>query len=281
MKIIGTYLGLWPYLLLPHHVKYYWLLSEEDRELLRKKINPSFNKKLYGGAGATGYDEIHQLSNHGELQALRRVLEKYGPFQHVLDVGIGSGFYASEIAPHTSRYSGTDISPDFEPVLRQVFSHKFPKLPFHFYLMDHVRDELRLPQKVDGIFILHTLHHLVDRAEIMRRMADNLTDNGVIVLLEPHLSPQKIVRTVRSLLREYRSPSYFRQTSNWATHDKITHGEIRYYARRSGLKIAETIYIDPGTLFEKILPSDKLSTSRFSLRALVANQIVFVLKKNL
>jgi len=224
------------YLLLPHRLKVS-LLSEGSRAKL-DRINEGFNERIYSGAGATGYDQIHRYAEADQHEYPARALvdDGWGPggFGRAIELGAGSGYFTVRIA----RRAHTVLA--VEPVadLRDVLVARCRAEGVHnVELVDVTAQELSavVPAgTVDTAICVQSLHHFHRRDEVFRALGRAVRPGGRLYLLEPHHNLRRAGRLLRKYLTSYRRREFWTDERNWATHDFMTRGELRRLCRIGG-----------------------------------------------
>ncbi len=108
-----------------------------------------------------------------------------------LDVACGSGWWTHFLSKLSLRVVGIDISSDMIDLTRERLrldgiptpeSDTFDKVT----LLTHDMEETSLPQELQcSVAILESaLHHFVDPIQTLRNIADSLSDDGILVVLE-------------------------------------------------------------------------------------------------
>jgi ubiquinone/menaquinone biosynthesis C-methylase UbiE len=225
------------YLLLPHPLKIS-LLSAASRSKL-DRINVSFNERIYSGDQAMGYDEIHGYDEAAQHEYPARALvediwgaEGYG---RALELGAGSGYFSMLIARKAESLIAVELVPDMQSVLRRrCQSAGLQNVEVvgasAFDLATQVPSD-----SIDSALVLHSLHHLHRREEVITALARTLRPGGRLLMVEPHHNVRRVARLLRNYMRTYRATEFWTKEINWATHDFVTCGEIRTLCRRAGL----------------------------------------------
>jgi SAM-dependent methyltransferase len=224
------------YLLLPHRVKMA-LLSRDSKQRL-EDINRGFNERIYSGASAREYDQIHRFDEAEQHDHPVRPLvdEQWvaGGYGDALELGAGSGYFTAFIARHARSVIAFEPVPDMRAVLtercrREGFDHVRIIGATALDLRAHVADA-----SIDSAFILQSLHHFHRRDEVFQVLGRAVRPGGRLFLVEPHHNVRRVARLLRAYVRDYRAPRFWRDERNWSTHDFVTRGELRALCRAGG-----------------------------------------------
>jgi SAM-dependent methyltransferase len=107
-----------------------------------------------------------------------------------LDVACGPGWTTHFLAKLNLDVTGIDISPDMIALSQErLASDPFPTIegnPFKARLLVHDMEEAPIPseQKFDVAILESALHHFVNPIQTLRNLRQNLSDLGVVVILE-------------------------------------------------------------------------------------------------
>ncbi len=226
------------YLLLSHPRKIA-LLSPDSRARL-DQINRRFNEAIYSGASATGYDEIHGYAQDEQHDYPARALidsvwatEGYG---RALEVGAGSGYFTPLIARHADRVIAVEPVEDLARVLRERcraegLGNVDVVGTTALALNGHVPD-----RSIDTAFVIQSLHHFHRRPEVFAALGRAVRPGGRLLLLEPHHNVLRVARLFRKYRSTYRTPAFWTNERNWATHDFLTRGELVSLSRAGGFE---------------------------------------------
>jgi ubiquinone/menaquinone biosynthesis C-methylase UbiE len=224
------------YLLLPHRAKMALLSGDSERRL--EDINRGFNERVYSGDRARDYDQIHRYDEAEQHDHPVRPLvdEQWvaGGYGRALELGAGTGYFTVLIARHAHSVIA------FEPVsdMREILTDRCRRAG-----LDQVQivgaTALELPAHVadasiDSVFVLQSLHHFHRRDEVFQALGRVVRPGGRLFLVEPHHNLRRVARLLKTYVREYREPTFWRDERNWSTHDFITRGELRALCRAGG-----------------------------------------------
>jgi 2-polyprenyl-3-methyl-5-hydroxy-6-metoxy-1,4-benzoquinol methylase len=96
----------------------------------------------------------------------------------VLEIGVGNGIDAVEMAQHGARYTGLDVTERHLELTRNNFSLQLPDYQPRLILGDLL--ESGLQAKFDVISSFGVMHHIAHEDAYYRRMRDLLRDDGVL-----------------------------------------------------------------------------------------------------
>ncbi len=118
-----------------------------------------------------------------ELQ-VDRVVEtlKISPGQKIADLGAGSGLFTRPIARkvgETGKVFAIDIDPE---LLKHI--EKTADNPANIRTVLGAEDDPNIPERVDLIVIIDTLHHIRNRATYLKKLRDYLQPSGRIAILD-------------------------------------------------------------------------------------------------
>jgi SAM-dependent methyltransferase len=224
--------------MLPNH--WVWnLLSSSEKQIILDACHHHNNMQY---AQPDEYDRDHKRSETAETtkegKLLQHTLEKYAPTS-VLEIGVGSGFYARQIFnwPTVQEYHAVDIvQPCLEYVKREI-ADKQSRIKTAFFHEDFLKQEFG--RKYDLILFMSTLHHIPNRLDYMKKCASILSDRGAIVIIEPTHRIIRLSLLLWRFLKKYGRKSYWEKRDNLSTHSFMTMLEINYLKRKCDLKINE------------------------------------------
>jgi cyclopropane fatty-acyl-phospholipid synthase-like methyltransferase len=118
-----------------------------------------------------------------ELQ-VDRVVEtlKISPGQKVADLGAGSGLFTRPIARKVGE-KGTVFAIDIDPELLKHID-KTAEKPANIRTILAAEDDPKIPERVDLIVIIDTLHHIRNREAYLKKLRDYLQPSGRIAILD-------------------------------------------------------------------------------------------------
>lgn len=231
---IGTRQHYLPYLLFSHSLKAA-LLSSASRTKL-DAINRAFNERIYSGDHAASFEDRYEDADQHEYPARLLVEDIWGAegYGRALEVGAGSGYFTRLIAPKATSVLAIELVADMQRVLRdrcdaeglrnvEVIGTSVLDLGQHV-----------AASSLDSVLILHSLHHLSRRAEVLREVARVLRPGGRLLMVEPHHNARRVASLVRTYVRTYRPRKFWADDENWATHDFVTRAELSSLCRGAG-----------------------------------------------
>jgi cyclopropane fatty-acyl-phospholipid synthase-like methyltransferase len=118
-----------------------------------------------------------------ELQ-VERVVEtlKISPGQRVADLGAGSGLFTRPIAGKVGE-KGTVFAIDIDPELLKHID-KSAENPAVIRTVLAAEDDPKIPERVDLIVIIDTLHHIRNREAYLKKLRNYLQPSGRIAILD-------------------------------------------------------------------------------------------------
>jgi arsenite methyltransferase len=118
-----------------------------------------------------------------ELQ-VERVVEalKISPGQKVADLGAGSGLFTRPIAGKVGE-KGTVFAIDIDPELLKHID-KTAEKSANVRTILAAEDDPKIPERVDLIVIIDTLHHIQNREAYLKKLRDYLQPSGRIAILD-------------------------------------------------------------------------------------------------
>jgi SAM-dependent methyltransferase len=225
------------YLLLPHPLKSRLLTAASRAKL--ERINRSFNDTIYSGTGASAYDQIHRYAEDEQHEyPARPLVDRVWPgeagYGRALEVGAGSGYFTTLIARHARSVLALEPVADMRAVLEARCRSEGVDNVEVLDVSAAALAETVPPASVDTAFIIQSLHHLHDRAEVFRALGHVVKPGGRLLMVEPHHNLRRAARLLRKYLTTYHAREFWSDERNWATHDFLTRGELRALCRRGG-----------------------------------------------
>lgn len=238
------------YLLLPHPMKMA-LLDPASRQAL-DRINVVANEAAYSGTAARDYDLIHRYGKEEqhEQPAKSLVTEVWAPdgYGDALEIGAGTGYFTSIIAPRAKSVVAVEPGHDLRRVLRARCEREGLSNVEVFGGSVFDLDSRFLKGSIDSAIMIQTLHHLHRRDEVFRIVGRLMRRGGRLFLLEPHHNLRRVLRLAGKYASTYRSREFWTEARNWATHDFLTRAEIRSLCRRAGFgNVSISTFWLPGT----------------------------------
>ncbi len=244
INILNNPIGVFSYLLLPNHL--IWNILKKDERTALLEICRSENNKMY--ADPKNYDREHKSPdspmNTKNGRIISRIMGICSP-ESVLEIGPGSGFYTELLLgfPSVKNYIGVDITETFVDYLKANLLPKYHGgKKVNFVCGDLLKQDFS--SKFDLIIFISSLHHIPNRTEVIQKCKDLLTERGRIIIIEPRHGIPRVLTLIRKIFRNYCKRSYWQDASNLVTHHFMTFSEIKYIAKKSGLKIQEMLFFD-------------------------------------
>jgi SAM-dependent methyltransferase len=276
-KMLKNPFGYMMYLLLRNDIGW-GLLSEQERQsviaankVYNVKRDDYANPQMYGSVrcdGGENWDNFRLNSDDVRMNALLQVLDSLKPAR-VLEIGPGAGFYTRCICEHSSvrEYTAVDIGQAFLDYLSPRLEKIKERKDFKYNLISGEITEINLADKFDLVILLSTVHHIPNRTELFKKLADMLTDSGVIFCFDPsHYLPR-----ILGLIKKFIFNGYLRKefySKNISTHHMCSYGEYKRITKRIGnLKIEKTFYKLPERIkrFKWLLPSGMLFSNEIGI----------------
>lgn len=108
------------------------------------------------------------------------ILEKYvKSYMKILDVGCGSGKLLRQLRQKNITLDLTGIEPSSK---MQEFQNKFGR---SICIIQDDIEECSLDGKYDIIILKQVLHHIVDKAQVIKKLANMLSEKGILLIMVP------------------------------------------------------------------------------------------------
>lgn len=229
--------NLFLYLTMPHFLKIKFM-DQADIEAI-KKINQAWNKEVSEIYSAEEYDKMHGYTKEqGSGYPLIQLVQRYFPPSHrlgkVLELGAGAGFLTSKLLAQSDRWTAVELAPIFAERLRQ-FTKSSESRAIEVIEQDIGSLELEDGQ-FDTIFLFYTLHHLIERKQVVEKIYRWLRKDGILFTLDPRHNLQRVVRIARKYFSNYRKSKH---PKLMATHDYVSKIELRQLFKNAGFKSAD------------------------------------------
>jgi ubiquinone/menaquinone biosynthesis C-methylase UbiE len=115
----------------------------------------------------------------------------------IADVGAGSGYFSFRFASKLPK--GKVIAIDIEPEMIRHIHHKVMSSDIkNIEVVLASEDDPKISEKVDMVFICDVLHHLINRADWLKKLSSELNKGTKLILIEfkegnlPEGPPEKI-----------------------------------------------------------------------------------------
>ena len=252
MGLLSTRVGVCLYLLLPNH----WvqrLLTERERaridegNRLHNTVRPDYADPSRYRGGQSFDHFIADPMDERRRRQLMAFLDRVKP-SRVLEIGPGSGCHTRTIVEHPAvkRYVAADINPAFLAYLQPRLEAAATRRSFSFALIEGSAGEVPSDDRFDAIILMSAVHHISNRAALLRELSLRLAPNGRLLAIDPthyllrwwHLS-KKLGRRgyAKQVLQAARE-------GHLSTHAMCQWSEYRRVARRAGLDITQVSFDD-------------------------------------
>ena len=132
------------------------------------------------------YIKLLESERRVENLQIDRVVDtlKIKPGQHVADIGAGSGLFTRPIARKTGQ-TGTVYAIDIDPeLLKHVEKTARDEKLSNVRTIMAAEDDPRIPEPVDLIVIIDTLHHIKNQATYLKSLRRYLRPAGRIAIID-------------------------------------------------------------------------------------------------
>lgn len=146
---------------------------------------------------------------YGRYDDLFRRIESTGKYTSILDYGCGGGRFVVEAIQHGYVVTGTEYNPDLVRSLQDKFTNA------SFVTID---DFFQKNDKYDIIFLSNVLEHLTNPKEIMLKLKDRLSENGIFVLEGPVENNFNVKQTIRKAIFFVRKYLFKKKAAHVPTH---------------------------------------------------------------
>jgi len=127
------------------------------------------------------------------------------PSSKVADIGAATGYFPVRIAPHVKE--GVVYGVDIEPAMVEALAARATREGHtNLRAVLATTDDARLPEPVDAVLIVNTVHHIEERVAYFARLKQSLTGGARLVIVDfkmgelphgppPHmrLAPDRVV----------------------------------------------------------------------------------------
>lgn len=220
-------------------------LRDDEKDFIRRQNdywnnnNPGYkDPDKYQGQQGRSFATNDNRCATWEGRMIQKFLEAERP-QRVLEVGPGSGYYTRQIidCPSVVSYYATDINVGFlKSVERAITAHsRASEVTTELLDIEHL-DSAKF--SVDAIIILSALHHIPDRSEFVRRIAERLAPGGSVFFYEPTHSLARIFQLSWSFLyNRWYSTKVVLARNNYMTHHFCSVPEMKAIARSADCEL--------------------------------------------
>lgn len=108
----------------------------------------------------------------------------------VIDIGVGSGYFAKYLLEAGAKVTGADVDDKF----LEFVEKKFPLKEYpHFKTLKIAYDDPGMePNSYDLVFIANTYHHLADRISYLKKIRLGLKESGRLVIFDFRKYPKTL-----------------------------------------------------------------------------------------
>lgn len=195
----------------------------------------------YTWARSVNFNEYNAILGYYQVQSCLEFA--HGPA--VLDLPCGDGLLTSMFSEHFERVVGVDASSSHLAMARE----RLPGVEFHESLIE----DLELDEKFDTVFMLNVLEHVEDPTAVLRKAAEFLKDDGVLIVHVPNANAiNRRIAVLMGTLESCEELSPF--DINVAGHRRsYTLETLTAEIERAGLKVKST-----GGVFYKMLSTPQI-----------------------
>ncbi|VUD51531.1 Transcriptional activator HlyU [Thalassocella blandensis] len=186
-------------------------------------------------------DLIAGLDVYGErvLEFIRSNQEEHNvQFQHLLEVGPGTGDFLPALATHAQQITALDNSEKMLNLAREhVTQHKLSNVNFHLGDTSFCQTS---PEQFDCAVINMVLHHTPSPQKIFKDVSTGLKQNGRLVVCDLCQHNQDWARETCGDMWLGFDPEHL---SAWAKESGLDEGQSSYFALRNGFQIQIRTFI--------------------------------------
>lgn len=175
---------------------------------------------------------------YGAYDFLFERIKTLGTYKTILDYGCGGGRFVVEAVEKGFEVTGTEYNPDLVANLTKTF----PKATFLT-----IDDFYKSDKKYDIIFLSNVLEHLTNPKEIMLKLKERLSENGIFALEGPIENNFNLTQITRKIMFWVRKNIFNKKASHVPTH-------ILYSNRKNQEELFKNIGLE--TLYFKIEESN-------------------------
>ena len=238
--------GVYLYFLLRND--YSWsLLSDKEKAYIQKLniqhnsfrddyLTPEKNEKNW-----QSFKDIEEKENKDITRLfLHTALLDLNP-EKVLEIGPGAGFLSHMVCKHrtVSLYDSIDINEFFSNYINNSINNSFVdgSLKHNHYVGN--ASTFNNNKKYDMIIILNAVHHIPDRFIFFDNLIRHLSDDGVIVAVDPsHYLKRILLLTHKIISNGMLKKSYYMHGNNLSTHHMCSEGEYSKIVKQHNMRIS-------------------------------------------
>jgi len=182
---------------------------------------------------ADTYDPDTDFDRYYTIATARKIAERIGPDDRVLELGCATGLMASVVMDYATprSWTGVDRSPAF---LARAQARNLPATTFRSGDLDALGEAGRPAQRYEHVLATNVLHELADPELFLRDCASLLAPGGVIhVTLQNPNSIHRVCALAMGLIGSLDEIS--ERGSQWGTRGLWTADELQELAARAGL----------------------------------------------
>ncbi len=247
--MFNTKLGLLKYFFFRNDRAWRSLSQDERNAILRLNVASNAdredyqNEKTYGSErflGGENWDCSIPHSTVPKALFLKEHLKVSGP-RRALEIGPGPGYVSRLIAEQASlqELCFVEVNPFFLSYLKKKsdeFRVQHPQVTFHF--RQGLFPQVDVGTGYDLVALYSCLHHIPNRDDVLRKLAELTVPNGTVVLWDPaHYLPRIIDLVKKIFSRKILRPAESEDYSRFATHHFLTVGEIRSLCDRHPFRL--------------------------------------------
>ena len=243
-------LGVILYLLLRND--HSWGLLSEKEKLHVKSLNKKHNsyredyitpEKNLKNWDSFRYDESKDGKDIS-YTFLYSALMDFNP-ESVLEIGPGAGYMSKMVCNHKTvrRYDSIDINDTFSAYIESSINNDFDdgSLINNHYIGN--ASTFNYKKKYDMIVILSSVHHIPDRFTLFDNLINHLSDDGVIVAVDPsHYLKRIILLTYKIFTQGYLKRSFYNSIGGFSTHHMCSVGEYEKIIKKHNVKISRITF---------------------------------------
>lgn len=208
-------------------------MQQKAEEMVRQNGFPFTRGMLSEYHAVLGYYQVQSCLEYASLRL------------EALDLACGDGLLTSMLAPHFGRVVGVDASS-----ARLVEARaRLPNVEFHEGLIETIK----LDNNFDVVFMLNVLEHVQDPVLVLRKAADMLMPNGVLIIHVPNSQAvNRKIAVLMGTLSDCEELSPF--DVQIVGHRRSYHlSSLKLDIARAGLRVQET-----GGVFYKALSTPQM-----------------------